>query len=199
MGPTQFLVPCEFRDALETVFGSPQCCASMYLQYLMLHIVSQRFWLSVIESIYMYTSRFSRASVVMILHSMRMPLFLCIISSYQHYIQPPIEATIMYHHLYMYWLAPMFWDLIPLFILLALLWAWVCLLHPYTCHTLYVSHPFFRTHNKKPKSIVAQTRKLHFSMGLSSLFVVVTITPMILWCTSAIRWAPALTHQGEIC
>ena len=99
---------------------------------------------------------------------MRMPLFLCISSSYQHCIQPPIEATIMYHHLYMYWSAPMFWALIPLFIHLALLRAWVCLHRPYTCHT-FVSHPFFRTHNKKPDATIVWMRKLHFSPSLSGL------------------------------
>ena len=45
-----------------------------------------------------------------------------------------------------------FWALIPLFILLTLLRAWVFPPRPYTCHALYVSHPFFRTHNKKTKS-----------------------------------------------
>ena len=145
----------------------------------------------------MYNSGFNKALVMMIFHSMRMPLFRCISSSYQHCIQPPIEATIMYHHLYMYWLDPMFWALIPLFILLTLLRAWVCPPHPYTCHTLYVSHPFFRTHNKKPKATIVQTRKLQLSTGISSLSTIVTIIPMILWCLSAIRWAPALTHQGQ--
>ena len=130
----------------------------------------------------MYTSSFSRASIV-ILHSMRMPLFLCISSSYQHCIQPPIEATIMYHHLYMYWSAPMLLSLIPLFILLTLLWAWVCLSRPYACHTLYVSHPFFKT-NKKTKSTIVRTRKLHFSMVLSSLPTIITIFPL----TYGVHW-----------
>ena len=147
----------------------------------------------------MYPSISNRASIVMILHSMRIPLFLCISSLDQHCIQPPIEATIMYHHLYMYWSTPMFWAFIPLFILLKLLWAGICPPHPYTCHALYVSHPFFRTHNKKPKATIVRTRKLHFSVGLSSCSTIVTIIPMILWCPSTIRWAPSLTHQGEIC
>ena len=144
------------------------------------------------------TYRSKRASIVMILHSMRIPLFLCISSSDQHCIHPPIDATIMYHHLYMYWSNPMFRSLISLFILLTLLWAWVCTPHPYTCLTLYVSHPFFRT-IKKPKSTIVQTTKLHFSMGLSSISTVVTIIQMILWCLSAIQWALSCTHQGEIC
>ena len=100
----------------------------------------------------MYTLIFHRASVVMIFHSMGVSLFLCINSPYQHCIQPPIEATIMYHHLYMYWSTPMFWALIQLFILLTLLWAWVCPHHPSTCHTFYVSHPLLGTINIKTKS-----------------------------------------------
>ena len=161
----------------------------------MLHIVPQRFWLSVIEFTYMHTSRFSRASIVMILHSMRMTLFLCISYSYQHCIQPPIEATIMYNHLYMYWLDPMFLSLIPLFILLTLLWEGGCPPRPYKCHTLYVSHLFLGTINKKLNAAVVRTRKLHFFASLSSLSTI----PIILWCSSTIRWAPSLTHQGAIC
>ena len=135
----------------------------------------------------------------MILHSKRMSLFICISSLDQHCIHPPIEATFMYHHLYIYWSTCMFWVLIPLFILLTLLQAWVCPPCPYTCHTLYVSHPFLRTHNKKPKDTIIWTRKINFSEGLSNLSTIVTIIPMILWCPSAIRWAPSLTHQGAIC
>ena len=71
---------------------------------------------------------------------------------------------------------PCFLALIPLFILLALLRAWVCPPCPYTCHTLYVSHPFLRTINKKPKATIVRTRKLHFFVGLSSLYIVVTIS-----------------------
>ena len=100
---------------------------------------------------------------------MRMPLFLCISSSDHHCMQPPIEANIMHHYFYMYSLAPMFWALIPLFILLTLLWAWVCPPRPYTCHTLYVSHPLLGTINTKPKATVVRTRKGHFSTCLSSL------------------------------
>ena len=164
----------------------------------MQHIVPQRFWLSVMESMYMYTSRSNKESVVMIFHSMRIPLFLCISSSYQHFILPSIKATIMYHHVYMYWSTPMFWALNPLFILLTLLRAWVCPPCPYTCHTLYVYHPFLRTHNKKPESIIVRIRKLHFYVGLSSLSTIVTIIPMILWCPSSMRWASSLTNQGAI-
>ena len=36
LGPIQFHVRCGFWDALMTMFESPQCYASMYLQYLML-------------------------------------------------------------------------------------------------------------------------------------------------------------------
>ena len=56
---------------------------------------------------------------------------------------------------------------------------------------------FWGTINKKPKSTMVRTRKIHFSAGISSLSNVVTTIPMILWCLSTIRWAHALTHQGQ--
>jgi len=106
----------------------------------------------------------------MIMHSMRIPLFLCITSSDQHCIQTPIEATIMYHHFYMYWSAPIFWALIPLFILLTLLWAWVCL-HHMPASSIYMS----QTYNKKnlpyfERAIYTYPRVSAVSILLSPLF-----------------------------
>src|SRR5713226_1870513 len=49
-------------------------------------------------------------------------------------------------------------------ILLTLSRAWGCLPHPYTCHTLFVSHPLMGTILiQKPKATMAQPRKHHLS------------------------------------
>ena len=71
---------------------------------------------------------------------------------------------------------PCFWALIPLFILLTLLQAWVCPPHPYTCNTLYVSHQFLRIITKQ-KSTIVRMRNLHLSIVFSSLSTIVTIFP----------------------
>ena len=78
-----------------------------------------------------------------------------------------------------------FWSLDHIIILTSLR-AWVCPPRPYTCHTLFVSHPLMGTILiQKPKSTMPQSRKHHLS-------------PDILWCSSAIRWAPSLTHEAAI-
>ena len=91
---------------------------------------------------------------------------LCIIPLDKHCIQPPIKSTIMYHHLYMYWLDPMFWVLIPLFILLTLLWAWVCLHHMPTS-SIYMSQTYnnkkiYRSSNEESTLIRGSLQSLYY-------------------------------------
>ena len=100
---------------------------------------------------------------------MRIPWVQCSSPLDQYCIQPHIEATTMYHQLYM----------ISSCILehrsnyfLTLLRAWGFLPHPYTCHTLFVSHPLMGTILiQKQKATMPHPRKHHLSIENPMMFV----------------------------
>ena len=69
------------------------------------------------------------------------------------------------------WSALVFYS-IDQIILLTLSRAWGCLPRPYTCHTLFVSHPLMGTILiQKPKSSMPQPRKHHLSPENPMMFV----------------------------
>ena len=117
--PIQFHVPYDFRVALVKVFEIPSVsCFHVYTIFDVVYCTSDILTLSHWVCLVVYTSRFSRASFVVILHSMRIPLLLCTSYSFQfmystshwghHYILPVLS---------MYWSAALIWALIPIFIL----------------------------------------------------------------------------------
>ena len=152
LGPIQSHVPCDFQDTLETLFESPLVSCfyvSLVLDvvYCTTKILTLSHWVPQV----MYTSRSSRASVVMILHFMRVSLFLCI-SSLDHYLY---SASHWGHHyvssIVYILISSHYLSLDPHFYFETLLRAWVCPPRPYTCLRLYVPHPFFRRNtNQKP-------------------------------------------------
>ena len=122
----------------------------------------------------MYTYISSRASVVMILHSMRMSLFLCISSSYHymystshlghHYVSPVVYVLINSHYLS---LDPhyLFFDIVTSMGMPA--------------SSIYMSEIICTSsifQNKyKPKDTIVRMRRLHFYVVLSGLSTIITI------------------------
>ena len=180
MVPIQFHVFCGLCPTLEIVFEISSISRfHIFPASYVIYFTSDILTLSHRVNTIVYTFRFNKASVVVILHSKRTPFFLCIGSSYlylashwgHHYVLP----VICIHRL------PLFESLSPFVYWYIDTSMGMPSLSIYMCNIICTSSIFWES-NTNQNPLQFKCGSFDSSTVLSNFSSVVTISPLILWC-----------------